>query len=160
MTQRSSGRGFLPDSVRATRGAGYPSPHDRGFQGRIKRRLTDALGLSQFGVNLVTLEPGAMSALRHWHEREDEFVYVVRGPITLVTDAGEQVLGDGMVAGFPAGEPDGHHLVNRGSHPVTYLEVGTRADEDVAHYPGVDLRAVKREGAWRFETRSGAPLEP
>ncbi|RMH35946.1 MAG: cupin domain-containing protein [Deltaproteobacteria bacterium] len=147
-----------PDRIEPHRGTAYPPPHDRGFDGRLKRRLTQPLGLSQFGVNLVTLEPGAMSSQRHWHAREDEFVYVVRGPITLITDHGEQELTDGMVAGFPAGVPNGHHLVNRSDRAVTYLEVGTRASEEVAEYPDIDLRAVKEGGVFRFTTKSGAPL--
>ncbi len=147
-----------PSTVEARRGTGYPPPHDEGFEGRIKRRLTQALGLSQFGVNLVTLEPGAMSSQRHWHAKEDEFVYVVRGPITLVTDEGAQELTDGMVVGFPAGVANGHHLVNRSNGPVTYLEVGTRSPDEVAEYPDIDLRAVKEDGVFRFTTKAGTPL--
>ncbi len=147
-----------PLSVEARRGTGYPPPHDVGFHGRLKRRLTDALGLSQVGVNLVTLEPGAMSSQRHWHARKDELVYVLRGPVTLVTDAGARELTDGMMAGFPAGVPDGHHLVNRTDHPVTYLEVGTRSPDEVAEYPDIDLRAVREGGVLRFTTKAGEPL--
>ncbi len=147
-----------PSRVEPRRGTGYPPPHDAGFEGRLKRRLTEALGLSQFGVNLVTLEPGAMSSHRHWHAKEDEFVYVLRGPITLVTDDGARELTDGMVAGFPAGVPNGHHLVNRSDGPVTYLEVGTRSSEEVAEYPDIDLRAVKEDGVLRYTTKAGRVL--
>ncbi len=147
-----------PSTVEPRRGTGYPPPHDEGFEGRLKRRLTEALGLSQFGVNLVTLEPGAMSSQRHWHEKEDEFVYVVRGPITLITDDGAQELTEGMVVGFPAGVPNGHHLVNRSDRPVTYLEVGTRSSEEVAEYPDIDLRAVKENGVFRFTTKAGEAI--
>ncbi|RMG12764.1 MAG: cupin domain-containing protein [Deltaproteobacteria bacterium] len=147
-----------PATVEGRRGTAYPPPFDRGFEGRVKRRLTAPLGLTQFGVNLVTLEPGAYSSQRHWHAKEDEFVYVVRGPVTLVTDAGETVLETGWVAAFPAGVPDGHHLTNRGPHPVTYLEIGTRAPDEVAEYPDIDLRAVKESGTFRFTTKADKPL--
>nr|WP_282184535.1 cupin domain-containing protein [Azospirillum baldaniorum] len=89
---------------------------------------------------MTRLEPGAASALRHWHTRQDEFVYVLDGELTLVTDAGETVLRPGMCAGFPAGKPDGHQLVNRSDEPATYLEVGDRSAGDEAHYPDEDLR--------------------
>jgi len=106
---------------------------------RVKRRLGDACGLTRFGVNLVTLGPGGQSALRHWHTLEDEFVYVLSGEVTLVTDAGEQVLAAGMCAGYPAGARDAHHLINRGSAPAMYLEIGNRIDGDNAFYPHDDL---------------------
>jgi len=106
---------------------------------RVKRRLGDACGLTRFGVNLVTLGPGAQSALRHWHTLEDEFVYMLSGEVTLVTDVGEQVLAAGMCAGYPAGARDAHHLINRGSAPATYLEIGNRIDGDNAFYPDDDL---------------------
>ncbi len=147
-----------PSTVAPRRGTSYPPPYDRGFEGRLKRRLTEALGLSQFGVNLVTLEPGAMSSQRHWHQKEDEFVFVLQGPITLITDEGARELSDGMVVGFPAGVPNGHHLVNRSDGPVTYLEVGTRSLEEVAEYPDIDLRAIKENGVFRFTTKAGESL--
>ncbi len=148
-----------PMTVPARRGTLYPPPYDKGFEGRVKRALTQALGLSQFGVNLVTLEPGAMSAQRHWHAEEDECIYVIRGPITLITDRGPQILVDGMMAGFPAGKPDGHHLVNEADHPVTYLEIGSRKDKEVAEYPDIDLRAVKEQGVFRFTRKDGTPYD-
>ena len=103
-----------PMRVPARRGSIYPKPLDVGFEGRLKRALTGRLGLTQFGVNLTTLEPGAMSSHRHWHAEEDEFVYVVSGELTLVTNDGAQLLKAGMVAGFPAGKADGHRFENRG----------------------------------------------
>ncbi len=147
-----------PHTIEARRGTGYPPPYDQGFDGRLKRRLTEALGLSHFGVNLVTLEPGALSSQRHWHAKEDEFIYVVQGPITLITDEGARDLHTGMVAGFPAGVPNGHHLVNRSDAPVTYLEVGSRTPDDIAEYPDVDLRAVKEDGVFRFTDKTGKDL--
>ncbi len=117
----------------------YPSPFRERIAGRSKRRLGDACGLTRIGVNLVTLAPGAQSALRHWHTLEDEFVYVLEGEVTLVTGAGEQPLGPGTCAGYPAGARDGHHFVNRSGAPVRYLEIGNRVDGDNAFYPDDDL---------------------
>jgi uncharacterized cupin superfamily protein len=115
-----------PASVEPRRGAAYPE-HLRGpFAAREKRALGDPLGLTSFGVNLTRLPPGTASALRHWHSLEDEFVMVLEGEATLITEAGETVLGPGMAAGFPKGKADGHHLVNRGKSDVVYLEVGDR----------------------------------
>ncbi|MEO8739718.1 MAG: cupin domain-containing protein [Casimicrobiaceae bacterium] len=126
-------------TVAEVRGSGYPEPFRTRMGERSKRRLGDAFGLTHFGVNLVTLGPGGQSALRHWHTHEDEFVYVLSGEVTLVTDAGEQIFRAGMCAGYPAGTPDGHHMINRGSVPATYLEVGDRVEADTAHYPDADL---------------------
>jgi uncharacterized cupin superfamily protein len=148
-----------PAQIHSRRGTVYPGEFAEGFNGRIKRALGDAGGLTQFGVNLTTLEPGARSALRHWHAREDEFVYVLDGELTLVTDAGEETLTPGMAAGFPAGEANAHQLVNRSSAPATYLEVGTRAPDDDIAYPDIDLRLVKRGGRRTFVRRSGEPYE-
>lgn len=123
--------------------------------GRAKRALGDAVGLTQFGVNIVTLEPGAASALRHWHSREDEFVYVLSGDVTLVSDAGEHLLCAGMAAGFAANDGNGHHLVNRSGAPATFLEVGTRApSEDEAFYPDDDLQVDKGRV---FKHKDGTP---
>lgn len=147
-----------PATLPASTRTGYPPPLDEAMRGRSKRRVGDAFGLTRLGANLIELEPGAASSLRHWHHREDEFAWVVRGPVTLVTDAGERELATGMAAGFPAGVADGHAFVNRSDHPVAVLLVGSRLDEDVAEYPDHDLRAVKEHGAWRFTTRTGRPL--
>jgi len=117
----------------------YPPPFNERVRGRRRRRLGDAAGLTQFGVNLTTLLPGAQSALRHWHTLEDEFVYVLAGELVLVTDAGEQVLQAGQCAGFAAGKRDGHHLINRGAGPAQYLEIGSRFGADLAGYPDDDV---------------------
>jgi uncharacterized cupin superfamily protein len=143
-----------PQTVPARTGSIYPEPFRKLVAGREKRALGDALGLGDFGVNLVTLPPGAMSALRHWHSHEDEFVYVLEGAPTLVTEAGEQSLGPGMAAGFPKGAADGHHLINRTGEPVLYLEVGTRHPADEAEYPDVDL-SLKRKRV--FVRKTGEP---
>lgn len=136
-------------AVVARTGSLYPAPFHEPVAGRVKRALGNALGLNQFGVNLVTLAPGAGSSQRHWHENEDEFVYILEGTATLVTNDGESTLEAGMAAGFPAGLPDGHHLVNRSDAPVVYLEVGTRAPEETAHYSDIDMKA-RRDGSGGF----------
>jgi uncharacterized cupin superfamily protein len=146
-----------PDSVTPRVGSIYPAPFGEPLKGREKRALGDAAGLSQFGVNLVTLQPGAWSSQRHWHENEDEFIYVLEGEVTLITDAGEQVLKPGLAAGFPAGKANGHHLLNRSDKPARYLEVGTRAATEVAHYSDIDLAARKENGRFVFTRKNGQP---
>jgi len=118
----------------------YPPPHDHLLDGRKKRRLGDALGLNDFGVNLVELPPGGVSALRHWHSHEDEFVYILTGTATLVTDEGAQPLSPGLAAGFPKGVPNGHQIRNDGAAPLIYLEIGSRNPADIALYPDAGLR--------------------
>ena len=127
------------DEIEEVRGSGYPEPFRSRMGDRAKRRLGNAFGLTQFGVNLVTLAPGGQSALRHWHTHEDEFVYVLEGELVLVTNAGETVLRAGMCAGYPGGRDDGHHMINRGDRPARYLEVGSRIDADLPRYPDDDL---------------------
>jgi uncharacterized cupin superfamily protein len=123
-------------------GTNYPPEFHPRIRGRAKRALGDQFGIDQFGVNLTELAPGACSALRHWHSHEDELVYVLEGEVTLITDAGEEVLRPGDVAGFKAGVADGHHLMNRTERPVRYLEVGSRRIEvDRVTYPDDDLDA-------------------
>jgi uncharacterized cupin superfamily protein len=132
-------------AVAPQRGSGYPEPFRSRMGERAKRRLGDACGLTRFGVNLVTLEPGGQSALRHWHTQDDEFVYVLTGELVLVTNEGEQVLGVGMCAGYPGGKKDAHHFVNRSAAPASYLEIGNRIDGDNALYPDDDLMWVEDE---------------
>lgn len=146
-----------PATVEARKGSLYPEAFAGIVGEREKRALGNALGLKNFGVNLVRLPPGAGSAQRHWHSEEDEFVYVLEGELVLVTDGGEQTLGTGMAAGFPAGETDGHHLINRSGRDAVYLEVGDRKADDKVEYPDVDLRGEKREGRFRFLHKDGAP---
>jgi uncharacterized cupin superfamily protein len=124
-------------------GSRYPKPFDGPCQNKTRRRLAAAAGLTQFGVNFLELEPGAWSSQRHWHPEVDEFVYVLRGPVVLVTNSGETVLHGGDCAGFAAGEADGHHLQNRGTETVLVLEIGTAGSADRhAEYPDIDLRAT------------------
>jgi uncharacterized cupin superfamily protein len=128
-------------------GSAYPPPFNLPCRARVRQRLGDAAGLGQFGVNLLTLLPGAWSSQRHWHSAEDEFVWVLEGEVVLVTDAGETVLRAGDCAGFPAGAADGHHLQNRSDRPARALEVGSRRpDADWADYPGIDLRWSPDDG--------------
>ncbi|MGB8700857.1 MAG: cupin domain-containing protein [Thermosynechococcaceae cyanobacterium] len=135
----------------------YPEPFKPRVAGRIKQALGNAAGLKNFGVNLVTLEPGSCSALRHWHTLQDEFVYIIEGEVSLVTDAGTQILTPGMMAGFPAGEANGHHLVNTSNARVIYLEVGDRTPNDQATYPDDDLLAKAGPDGWIITHKNGAP---
>jgi len=150
-----------PMSVTPRTTSPYPTEALRApLAGRAKRALGEALGLRNFGVNLVHLAPGAHSSARHWHERQDEFIYVLEGEITLVTDAGARALGPGTCAGFPAGKPDGHHLVNRGDSVAIYLEVGDRMPGERVHYPDADLEGRTPNAATRFFHKDGTPYDP
>jgi uncharacterized cupin superfamily protein len=138
-------------------GSSYPAPFDSPCAHRERRVLGDPLGLTQFGVNLLTLPPGAWSSQRHWHLEEDEFVYVLEGEVVLVTDAGEQPLRAGMAAGFPAGSRDGHHLINRSQKAAKLLEVGTRTAREHAEYSDIDMKGETRDGAFRYLHKDGRP---
>ena len=135
----------------------YPEPFASRMTGREKKPLGDLFSLSNFGVNLARLAPGALSALRHAHSLQDEFVYVLQGSPVLITDSGETQLHPGMCAGFKAGTGDGHQLVNRSSEDVVFLEVGDRAAGDTATYPDDDLQANLVGGNWQFEHKDGTP---
>jgi uncharacterized cupin superfamily protein len=126
------------------------------MKGRSSLRLGDAGGLTQFGVNLVTLEPGALSSLRHWHLNEDEFVMVTEGECTLVQDAGETVMRPGDCAAFPAGSTDGHHFINRTDTVAKFLVIGSKAPREVATYSDVDLRVEIEGGKARFTYKDGS----
>lgn len=136
----------------------YPEPFAARMVGREKRPLGDLFGLTNFGVNLTRLAPGAMSALRHAHSRQDELVYILEGEPTLVTNEGETPLRPGMCAGFKAGSGNAHHLVNRTGRDVVYLEIGDRTERDVVVYPDDDIVAAKgSDGQWRYVHKSGTP---
>ncbi len=138
-----------------SRPSNYPEPFARRVAGREKRALGDAFGLKNFGVNLTRLAPGAWSALLHRHSRQDEFVYILEGAPTLVTEDGETQLRPGMCAGFPAGGV-AHHLVNRTDTDALYLEIGDRTAGDSADYPADDLEArLGPDGGWRFFHKDG-----
>jgi len=144
-------------SVQARTGSSYPDMFKHACEGRAKKRLGDVVGLTQFGVNLTRLAPGAASALRHWQELEDEFVFVVEGELVLVEEDGETVLGAGDAAGFKAGVPNGHCLVNRTDRDAVIIEVGTRMPGEKAHYPDVDLAVYKDDDGLHFTRKSGEP---
>ncbi|HEX4150763.1 MAG TPA: cupin domain-containing protein [Steroidobacteraceae bacterium] len=130
-------------------GCGYPPPFDRPCTDRRRQRLGDAAGLTDFGVNLLHLPPGAWSSQRHWHSAEDEFVYVLEGELALVTDSGEEILRAGDCAGFKAGVHDGHHLQNRSERDALILEIGSRkVMEDEGDYPDIDLCFLKDDGGY------------
>ena len=149
-----------PETMEPRLGSSYPAPFRDSCGAREKRALGDALGLTRYGVNLVRLPPGATSAQRHWHSHEDEFVYIVEGELTLITDAGEQILGPGMAAGFPAGREDGHQLANRSDAWAVYLEVGDRSEQDAVHYPDIDLfLPAAKDGEHVFCHKNGEPYE-
>jgi len=141
--------------VPVKRGTGYPPPFDEPCLARTRQRLGDAGGLSDFGVNLLTLLPGVWSSQRHWHSAEDEFIYVISGEAVLVSDKGEEVLRAGDCAAFPKGEANGHQLINRSDAPCICLEVGTRSKNDVCLYPDIDLKIDARIG--HFTHRDGRP---
>lgn len=139
-------------------GSIYPAPYDAEMVGRSSVRIGDAGGLTQFGANLVILEPGAKSSLRHWHENEDEFVMVTEGDCTLVDDKGETVLTVGDCAAFPAGDPNGHHLINKTKDVAKFLVVGTRAAQERAHYSDIDMKVELNEGSFEFTRKDGSPI--
>jgi len=146
--------------VESLESTSYPEPYRKEVAGRTKRVLGDVFGLQNFGVVLVDLPPGAWSAQRHWHTEEDEFVYVVSGELTLITDEGDTVLTEGMACGFAAGRANGHHLVNKSSAPASFLVVGDRRSGDEAHYPDVDLQFIVDEsGTHVFTRKDGTPFE-
>jgi uncharacterized cupin superfamily protein len=144
-------------AVRAT--TIYPAEYASFTEGRIKTVLGNEAGLTQFGVNLTRLKPGAASALRHWHETEDEFVYIVEGEATLCEDGGETVLRAGDCAGFKAGVANGHCLINKSQADVLYLEIGTRAPTDRFHYSDVDMMGDKSESGVRFMRKNGEMIK-
>jgi uncharacterized cupin superfamily protein len=148
-----------PRSVPGYTGTTYPPAFRSVVSGRHRRALGDALGLETFGVNLVRLDPGAASSLRHWHTRQDEFIYVLEGELVLVSNGGEQRLAPGMCGGFPAGSPDGHQLVNRTASPAVYLEVGDRLPGDRCHYSDVDLLCLSTAAGEKFVRRDGTPYD-
>ncbi len=137
-------------------GSSYPAPFNQPVATRHRTILGDPAGLTQFGVNLLRLPPGAWSSQRHWHTAEDEFTYVLEGEVVLVTDAGEEVLRAGDCAGFPAGAPNGHHLQNRSDREAVLLDIGSRRPEDDAcHYPDIDMFAPAQSPG--FSHKDGTP---
>jgi len=146
-----------PATLPVITGTLYPPPFDEPCRARHRTRLADAAGLTQYGVNLVRLEPGAWSSQRHWHITQEEFIYVVSGELTLVTDAGEEVLKAGDCAGFRANDGDGHHLQNRSRADATFLEMGTRLVDDGAYYSDIDMMVPPHSPHATYTHRDGTP---
>jgi uncharacterized cupin superfamily protein len=138
-------------------GTNYPEPFNRAVEGRSRRRLGNAAGLDQFGVNLTTLKPGSATALRHWHEKEDELVYILEGEVVLIEDAGETLLNRGDAAGFKANARNGHHLVNKSKSDAVLLEIGTRSKKERAEYADIDMQVIRDESGFRYLHKDGKP---
>ncbi len=145
------------DAPARTKRSNYPEPFASRMEGRQKQPLGDLFGLRNFGVNLTRLRPGAVSALRHAHTKQDEFIYVLEGRPTLHTDEGHTPLRPGMCAGFPAGTGNGHRLVNDTAEEVVYLEIGDRTPGDEGTYPDDDIQARQVDGRWVFTHKDGSP---
>ena len=135
----------------------YPPAFDRPCRARERTKLGDAAGLTQFGVNLLRLPPGAWSSQRHWHTGGDEFVYVLSGEVVLVTDGDEEILGAGDAAGFPAGDANGHCLQNRSNREAQVLEIGTRVAGDTGYYSDIDMVAPADGEPAIYTHRDGTP---
>lgn len=138
-------------------GTGYPTPFDAIVEGRFRKRLGNAGGLTQFGVNLCRLAPGAASSQRHWHEEADEFVYILEGEAVLIENEGETVLRPGDAATFKAGVANGHHIVNRSDRDALFLEIGTRSANGRAEYSDIDMQAAVENGVTRYLHKDGTP---
>ena len=147
------------EAPRRTKTSNYPEPFALAMAGREKRPLGDLFGLTNFGVNLTRLAPKAVSALRHAHTKQDEFIYILQGHPLLHTDEGSTRLSPGMCAGFKAGTGNAHRLVNQSVQDVVYLEVGDRTPGDEGSYPDDDLKALLVEGKWQFIHKNGAPYK-
>jgi uncharacterized cupin superfamily protein len=154
---KSIGTPIDPVELDANTRSGYPEPYRSQVLPREKRALGDASGLTKIGINHTTLGVGAASAMRHWHTHEDELIYVLEGELSLVTNAGERTIRAGQCAGFPAGHPDGHQFVNRGSVPAVYLEISNRDDDDSAHYPDIDLCWNAPGSRGKYSHKNGEP---
>src|SRR4051812_17037896 len=148
---------FDPRDLPEVTSSNYPEPFKSRVAGRHRRRLGDAAGLKNFGVNLTRLDAGSESSMRHAHDKQDEFIYVLEGELTLVTDGGRQRLTHGMFAGFPAGSGDAHQLVNETQKPAVYLEIGDRTPGEGVIYTDVDLAASFVDGQWKFTRKDGTP---
>ena len=136
---------------------GYPPPFNKVVEGRSRKRLGRAAGLSQFGVNICTLKPGAASSQRHWHEKEDELVYVLQGEVVLREDSGETVLKPGDAAAWKAGVANGHCLINRSNSDAVFIEVGTRAPAERAFYSDIDMMVTRDKKGGRYTRKNGEP---
>jgi uncharacterized cupin superfamily protein len=144
-------------SLKIDSSSNYPQPYRQAVAGRQRLRLGNAAGLDQFGVNLTTLKPGAWSSQRHWHEAEDELIYVLEGELVLCEDAGEIVLRPGDAAGWKANSGNGHCLINRSGRDAVFLEIGTRSTHERVVYPDIDMRVERDASGSRYLHKSGEP---
>ena len=156
---RPMARTLDPQTLSEKAGSSYPAHLSKELEGRFRRALGNRLGIRNFGVNLLRLAPGAWSSQRHWHARQDELVYVLEGEVVLITDAGEEKLSAGKVAGFPAGEANGHHLVNQSDTDALVLEIGDRSPGDEVAYPDVDMAAQMNLATFSFTKKNGDLFE-
>jgi uncharacterized cupin superfamily protein len=143
------------ENVPARQGSGYPQPFDAPCADRVRRRLGDAGGLTDFGLNIMRLPPGNWSSQRHWHSHEDEFVFILQGEVVLVENDGETILRAGECAAFPKNTGNGHHMINRSTADAVYLEVGSRHPDDMTTCADIDLKSANADGLWRH--KDGTP---
>lgn len=146
-------------SIVPNKGSGYPEPFRELASQKSRLELGQAANLTQFGVSLMTIEPGGISSQRHWHEGEDEFLLMLSGELVLVEEDGETIMRTGDMAGFKAGVANGHHMVNRSNTEAKILIVGTSGASDICHYPDIDLRYENDENGDRFVNKAGIPYE-
>lgn len=147
------------DAIELRTGSSYPGKLSEQMNGRAQRALGKAAGLTQFGANLVTLAPGAMSSIRHWHEQQDEFLVVTAGVCTLIDDHGETELRPGDCAAFPAGDPNGHHIVNKSDAEAAFVVIGTKTPTEVGHYSDIDMKVSVENGTFTWTRKDGTPYE-
>ena len=146
------------DAIPVKTGSTYPGKRAAMMDGRSQKSLSKASGLTQFGANLVTLAPGALSSLRHWHEEQDEFLVVTEGQLTLVDDHGETPLKPGDCCAFPAGDANGHHLVNHSDAPGSFVVVGTHTPTETGWYSDEDMKVVVNASGYQFTRKDGSPI--
>ncbi len=139
-------------------GSGYPPPHDAGFEARHTTALGDPMGITQFGANLVRLEPGGQSSLRHWHVQQDEFLVVTEGQLTLIVDDGETLLTPGDCCAFPANDGNGHHIVNKSDADGAFVVIGTRTPTETGWYSDIDMKVAVADGRFTFTRRDGSEV--
>ncbi|MDQ7011689.1 MAG: cupin domain-containing protein [Mariprofundaceae bacterium] len=147
------------DAIKLRTGSSYPGDVAGPVESRQQKSLGDAAGLTQFGANLVILKPGALSSLRHWHEKQDEFMVVTAGTCTLIDDHGETILTQGDCAAFPAGDPNGHHIVNQTDSEARFVVVGTRTTTEVCRYSDFDMMVTDTNVGSTFTRKDGTPYE-